>query len=205
MDEYGALSPELIRSILDSAPDAMVVIDRTGTIILASQQVTELFGYDRADLVGRAVEILLPRRFHARHMMHRQQYAASGRRRPMGTGLDLFASRKDGSEFPVEICLSPISDGVNALVVAAIRDVSDRQRVQMELREARAAAECANLAKSRFLATASHDLRQPLQTLALLMGGLRRMVRDDDQREALVQAEQAIGAMGRLLNGIARH
>ena len=202
MNEYGALSPELIRSILDSAPDAMVVIDRTGTIILASQQVTDLFGYDRADLVGRGVEILLPRRFHARHVMHRQQYAASGRRRPMGTGLDLFAARKDGSEFPVEICLSPITDGVNALVVAAIRDVSDRQRVQMELREARAAAECANLAKGRFLATASHDLRQPLQTLALLMGGLRRMVTDDDQREALVQAEQAIGAMGRLLNGL---
>jgi two-component system, sensor histidine kinase len=202
LDEYGALSPELIRSILDSAPDAMVVIDRTGTIILANQQVTELFGYDRADLVGRGVEILLPRRFHARHVMHRQQYAASGRRRPMGTGLDLFASRNDGSEFPVEICLSPITDGVNPLVVAAIRDVSDRQRVQMELREARAAAESANLAKSRFLATASHDLRQPLQTLALLTGGLRRVVKDDDQREALVQAEQAIGAMGRLLNAL---
>ncbi|MGO9994392.1 MAG: ATP-binding protein [Steroidobacteraceae bacterium] len=202
MNAYPALSPELIRSILDSAPDAMVVIDPTGTIILASQQVTDLFGYDRADLVGRGIEILLPRRFHARHVMHRQQYAASGRRRPMGTGLDLFAARKDGSEFPVEICLSPISDGVNALVVAAIRDVSDRRRVQMELREARAAAECANLAKGRFLATASHDLRQPLQTLALLMGGLRRMVKDDDQREALVQAEQAIGAMGRLLNGL---
>ena len=202
MDEYSALSPELIRSILDSAPDAMVVIDRTGTIILANQQVTELFGYDRADLVGQGVEILLPRRFHARHVMHRQQYAGSGRRRPMGTGLDLFASRNDGSEFPVEICLSPITDGVNALVVAAIRDVSDRQRVQMELREARAAAESANLAKGRFLATASHDLRQPLQTLALLTGGLRRVVRDDDQREALVQAEQAIGAMGRLLNAL---
>jgi len=179
-----------------------VVIDRSGTIILASQQVAELFGYDRADLVGQGIEILLPQRFHARHVMHRQQYAARGRRRPMGTGLDLYAARKDGSEFPVEICLSPISDGVNALVVAAIRDVSDRQRVQMELREARAAAESANLAKGRFLATASHDLRQPLQTLALLMGGLRRMVKGDDQQEALVQAEQAIGAMGRLLNGL---
>ena len=202
LNAYGALSPELIRSILDSAPDAMVVIDRTGTIILASQQVTDLFGYDRVDLVGRAIEILLPRRFHARHVMHRQHYAARGRRRPMGTGLDLFAARKDGSEFPVEICLSPISDGVNALVVAAIRDVSDRQRVQMELREARAAAESANLAKGRFLATASHDLRQPLQTLALLMGGLRRMVKDHDHHEVLVQAEQAISAMGRLLNGL---
>jgi two-component system, sensor histidine kinase len=202
LDEYGALSPELTRSILDSAPDAMVVIDPTGTIILANQQVTELFGYDKTDLVGRGVEILLPRRFHARHMMHRQQYAASGRRRPMGTGLDLFASRNDGSEFPVEICLSPITDGVNALVVAAIRDVSDRQRVQIQLREARAAAESANLAKGRFLATASHDLRQPLQTLALLTGGLRRVITDDDQSDALVQAEQAIGAMGRLLNAL---
>jgi len=196
------LPPELVCSILDSAPDAMVVIDSTGTIILATQQVTEVFGYDRADLVGQSVEILLPRRFHARHVMHRQQYVASGRRRPMGTGLDLFAARKDGSEFPVEICLSPITDGVNALVVAAIRDVSDRRRVQMELQEARTAAESANLAKGRFLATASHDLRQPLQTLALLTGGLRRMVRDNDHREVLVQAEQAIGAMGRLLNAL---
>jgi len=180
----------------------MVVIDSTGSIIFASQQVTDLFGYDGADLVGCPVEILLPRRFHDRHVMHRRQYAARGRRRPMGTGIDLFAARKNGSEFPVEICLSPIADGVNALVVAAIRDISDRRRVQMELREARAAAESANLAKSRFLATASHDLRQPLQTLSLLTGGLRRLVTDENQCEALVQAEKAIGAMGRLLNGL---
>jgi PAS domain S-box-containing protein len=196
------LPANLVGTVLDAAPDAMVVIDASGSILFANQQVTALLGYGREELVGLSVDALIPDRFRHRHAAHRHRYADSGRRRPMGSGLDLFARRKDGSEVPVEVSLSPIRDGEDALVAAAIRDVTDRRRVQHELREARESADRANLAKSRFLATASHDLRQPLQALGLLTGSLRRMVSDPDVSDVLTHQDRAIGAMSRLLNAL---
>jgi signal transduction histidine kinase len=148
------------------------------------------------------VEVLLPDRFRGRHVSHRQNYTGNIRVRPMGAGLELFAVRKDGVEFPVEISLSPIPQGEQVLVAAAIRDVSERRRVEQALKEARREADMANLAKSRFLATASHDLRQPLQALGLLNGALRRMVSDVDSRDVIDQQEQAVDAMSRLLNAL---
>ena len=186
------LSSALVRSVLDSLPDAMVIIDSTGRIVFANHQVFELFGYANDDIVGAPVELLVPERFRDRHVGHRQTYTANVRARPMGSGMDLFAVRKDGSEFPVEISLSPISQEGSVLVAAAIRDVTERKRVEQALEAVRRDAEHANRAKSRFLATASHDLRQPLQALALLNGALRRMISDDDCREALEQQDQAV-------------
>ena len=196
------LSSELVRSVLDSAPDAMIVIDAAGTIVFANRQVTALFGYGNDEVVGAAVEILLPERFRGRHTAHRDRYARNVRVRPMGMGLDLFGRRKDGSEFPVEISLSPIRQGEDDIVAAAIRDVSERRQVEQAVRDARREAEHATLAKSRFLATASHDLRQPLQTLGLLNGALRRMTRDPECLEILGEQEQAVDAMSRLLNAL---
>jgi PAS domain S-box-containing protein len=197
-----ALPAELVRSMLESAPDAMIVIDESGTVLFASRRVSALFGYEPAAVVGQPVEMLLPERFRERHVAHRNDYAGAVRVRPMGAGLDLFARRKDGTEFPVEISLSPIGQAGRLMVAAAIRDVTDRARVERELREARAVADRANLSKSRFLATASHDLRQPLQALSLLNGTLRRLGGDEDVREVLEQQEQALGAMSRLLNAL---
>ena len=196
------LSSALVRSVLDSLPDAMVIIDSSGNILFANQQVEALFGFASADIVGGPVEVLLPERFRQRHVGHRMSYTGNVRVRPMGAGLDLFATRKDGTEFPVEISLSPIKLGEDLLVAAAIRDVSDRKQVEQALTEARREADRANVAKSRFLATASHDLRQPLQTLGLLNGALRRMVDDPECREVLEQQEQAVDAMSRLLNAL---
>jgi PAS domain S-box-containing protein len=196
------LSAELVRSVLDSAPDAMVIIDEAGSILYGNRQLVALFGYEGADLAGRSIEALIPERFRHRHAGHRRHFAESGRLRPMGMGLDLFALRKDGTEFPVEISLSPIRDGEATLVAAAIRDVTDRKRAERELKAAHAAADRANHAKSRFLKTASHDLRQPLQTLGLLNGALRRLVTDADALEAVEQQEQAVDAMSRLLNAL---
>lgn len=178
----------------------MVIIDGEGIIVFANRQVESLFGHEPSSLVGRKVELLLPERFRMRHIGHRNAYVRNTRVRPMGTGLDLFALRKDGSEFPVEISLSPAVDEDRTLAVAAIRDITDRREIQNALREAREAADRANDAKSRFLATASHDLRQPLQALSLLNGTMRRMVKEGPLTEALAQEEQAIGAMSRLLN-----
>lgn len=196
------LSSELVRSVLDSAPDAMIIIDSRGIIIFANRQVSALFGHAPDALIDSPVEVLLPERFRSRHVGHRLGYTEHVRVRPMGAGLDLFGIRRDGSEFPVEISLSPISQGDEVMVAAAIRDVTDRKVAERALKEARQEAEHANLAKSRFLATASHDLRQPLQTLGLLNGAMRRMIDDEECREVLVQQDQAIDAMSKLLNAL---
>ena len=103
------LSSALVRSVLDSLPDAMVIIDSTGRILFANHQVFELFGYANDDIVGGPVELLVPERFRGRHIGHRRTYAAMCAFAPWASGMDLFAMRKDGSEFPVEISLSPIS------------------------------------------------------------------------------------------------
>jgi PAS domain S-box-containing protein len=203
------LPPELARSALDAAPDALLIVDASGVIRFVNRQVAALFGYSHDEVVGLRVEVLLPERFRSRHVAHRNDYVGSVRVRPMGAGLALFGRRRDGSEFPVEISLSPIADGSGLLVAAAIRDVSEGKRAHDELIAARHAAEVAreaadraNQAKSRFLATASHDLRQPLQTLSLLNGTLRRTVADAEAQLILGQQEQAIAAMSRLLNAL---
>jgi two-component system, sensor histidine kinase len=196
------LSSEFVHTLLDSAPDAIVVIDASGKILSVNKQVTALFGYSRGEIEGQRVEQLLPDRFRDRHVSHRTNYGQAVRVRPMGMGLELFGMRKDGTEFPVEISLSPIPHDGQTLVAAAIRDVTERKRVERALQEARREADHANQAKSRFLATASHDLRQPLQTLGLLTGTLRRMIDDADCLEVISEQEIAVEGMSRLLNAL---
>lgn len=196
------LSPELLASVLESAPDAIIIADAAGTILFASSRITTLCGYRPEEITGRGIECLLPERFRETHLAHRRNYARNAHPRPMGVDLDLYALHKDGTELPVEISLSPIHDGDRMLVAAALRDVTERKRIQTELMHAREAADRANLAKSRFLATASHDLRQPLQTLSLLNGTLRRIAHDPVAAEAVAQQGQAIEAMSRLTNAL---
>ena len=201
--QLDAFTARFLREALDSAPDAIVIAELSGRIRYANSQVRSLLGYEPAELIGQYIEQLLPERLRGRHLTHRRHYAERPSVRPMGTGLDLYALRKDGSEVSVEISLSPIAtEGARALTVAALRDATERRRNRLELIEAREAADRANQRKTRFLATASHDLRQPLQTLALLNGALRRMITDAAAAEALAHQEQAIGAMSRLLNAL---
>jgi PAS domain S-box-containing protein len=126
------------RDLVDAAPDGVVVCDQSGHIMLVNRQAETMFGYTRAELVGKRIEELIPERLRVRHPEHLRAYVDSPKSRPMGSGLDLFGRRRDGTEFPVEISLSPIRTGDAMVVSAAIRDVSDRKRIEAEARRANA-------------------------------------------------------------------
>jgi two-component system, cell cycle sensor histidine kinase and response regulator CckA len=122
--------------LLEAIPDAIIAVDGTGTILQVNSQTEKLFGYDREELVGERIEILVPDRFRPHHAQHRKDFAETPKVRRMGDGLDLYGKRKDGSEFPVEISLSPVLVEGGSLVLSAIRDISDRKRIEDDLRHA---------------------------------------------------------------------
>jgi PAS domain S-box-containing protein len=189
--------------MVQQAPDAMLLVDGQGRIVFANAAVKALFGYRPRDLLGQPIERLVPERSRSIHERYRNGFTVAPSVREMGARIvTLSACRKDGTEFPAEIRLAPVRHAGDGFVLAAVRDVTDRRHIMDALRTAQAEADSANKTKSRFLATASHDLRQPLQTLQLLNAALGRKLSDATCLELLQRQQDALESMADLLNAL---
>ena len=163
---------EKFRAMLESAPDAIVIVGTDGRIVLVNRQTEVVFGYDREELLDQPVEVLIPEEFRERHREHRARFFLEPNMRPMGAGLELYGQRKDGSRFPVEISLSPVATEDGLVVSAAIRDISERRRAdeqarhleQMQIRRRQALELNDEIVQGLTVAKMAHQLGRSVET-----------------------------------------
>lgn len=191
--------------ILDLLPDALLIVGNFasgGRILYANPQATQLFGYDNHELIDQPIEILIPQRFADQHQRHRHDYARDPRMRAMGASMPLLGRRRDGSEFPIAVQLNANNDGPTPSTIAIVRDLTEHTCLNEALTRARDSAVRSNAVKSRFLAAASHDLRQPLQTIWTMQSILAREIRDTALAPHIALLEEAVRSMDQILSSL---
>jgi PAS domain S-box-containing protein len=156
----------ILENLFESAPDAIFLTNRNGEIVRLNTQAEAVFGYRRDELVGKPIDLLLPERFKMRHIDFRSAYQANARTRLMGAGIQLFAKRKNGSEFPVDIMLSPVETQIGPMVISAVRDITERKEIEIELNELQGRLIDGMEADRLYLAQELHD--GPIQDLYAL-------------------------------------
>lgn len=159
-------------ALLEAAPDVILLVGPAGRIALVNSQTERLFGYRREELLGQPVEMLIPEHLRQRHATHRAAYVAAPTTRPMGAGLVLTARRKDGSEFPVEISLSPMTTPEGTMVISILRDVTKQKQASAQLQEQAQVLEAKVREMDDFIHVVSHDLKEPLRGIEAFSGFL---------------------------------
>ena len=190
------------RAAVHSAPNAMMLVNRDGQIVLANPQAESLFGYSREELIGRSVDLLIPKSSRARHRKLLQDYFADPRPRLMNANRELSGLKKDGREIPLEIGISPIHMETETLTLSSLIDITRRKQAEQSLHDALDAAEAANRAKSQFVARMSHEIRTPMNGVIGMIELLGHTEVTKEQREYVDLAKQSAESLLRILNDI---